>query len=81
MKKKIRDCTFEDIRKYVLQQNQKAFPKDDFQHNKDKFNIKIMMYNASSLECICGLPTNDARSTILQGDSDIVLEQEIEVEE
>lgn len=80
MKKKIKDCTFEDIRKYILKHNQIAFPEDSHQHNNDKFKIQIMAYNGRSLECICGLPTNDGRSIILQGDSDIVLEQELEVE-
>lgn len=71
-KKKIRDVTFGELEEYV---------KKNCRYSNGRFNVQILGYNASSLECICGLPTNDARSIILQGDSDKVLEEEIEVEE
>lgn len=72
IKKKIRDLTFGELEEYV---------KKNCKYSNGRFNIKILGYNASSLEAICGLPTNDGRSIILQGDSDEVLDQEIEVEE
>ena len=66
---KIKDLTFGELQEYV---------KINCPYSNGKMRIDILGYNCSSLECVCGLPTNDSRNIILQGDSDKVLEQELE---
>lgn len=68
MKIKIKDLTFGELQEYV---------KNDCIFSNGKMKIEIVGKNANSWECICGLPTNDSRSIILQGESDKILEQKI----